>query len=64
MREKKTVPGAEQHRLGHAFDSQPTVSLMLQKPDGHIAKHCEATRDLHLGLHQGKNLGKRIHTDI
>ena len=68
---EKAVSGIEQHRLGHAFDNQPALagehgvaldSLMLGKANGHVAQHRKAAGDVNLRLHQGKNLGERVHT--
>ena len=70
-REQKAVPGVEQHRLWHAFDDQPALagehgvaldSLMFRKVDGHVAQHRKTAGDVNLRLHQGKNLGERVHT--
>ena len=69
-RQQKAVPGMEQHRLRHAFHRQPALarkhrvaldSLMLRKVNGHVAQHREAAGNINLRLHQGKNLGERVH---
>jgi hypothetical protein len=35
---------------------------MFREMDGHVAQHGKATGDINLRLHQGKNLGERVHT--
>ncbi len=69
-REEEAVAGAEQDGVGDAFDSEPALAgehgvaldaVVRHESESEIAQHGEAASHVELGLHEGEDLGERIH---